>query len=341
MCYLWRSLFYYRPSQPEQQSAAGRIRDIENFNEHIWNRTRQLLAYNTMPQPTTLQPASTDWSAYANELLLAQCPEPLWRDYMDAESFRAESRTGFLFPPLHARSSFNLQWALSILLASSTPRIQYVSVQPSIAAISTLTFGRESAILCVPLIQLSTCIQSVISVWECNYLHHTNVSGGQIVPQEAVSLQQETTHWLSALLMSQVLGSCKVCGFHGGNYEEYRLLGYKNPVRTSQETHYVSATEPNQLMLCKISCFHGGDYEEYRLLGYKNSVRTSQETHYVSATESSQLMLCKIWSIRRGDYEECRLLGQKNSLYLTGDTLRLRYRAQPVNAMYDLKFSRR
>jgi hypothetical protein len=26
----------------------------------------------------------------------------------------------------------------------------------------------------------------------------------------------------------------------------------KNQVRTSQETYYVSATEPNQLMLCKI-----------------------------------------------------------------------------------------
>jgi hypothetical protein len=34
--------------------------------------------------------------------------------------------------------------------------------------------------------------------------------------------------------------------------EECRLLGYKNPVRTSQETHYVSATEPSRLMLCKI-----------------------------------------------------------------------------------------
>jgi hypothetical protein len=29
-------------------------------------------------------------------------------------------------------------------------------------------------------------------------------------------------------------------------YEECRLLGYKNPVRTSQETHYVSATEPSR-----------------------------------------------------------------------------------------------
>jgi hypothetical protein len=52
----------------------------------------------------------------------------------------------------------------------------------------------------------------------------------------------------------------------------------KNPVRTSQETHYVSATEPSQLTLCRIWGFHGGDYEECRLLGYKTPVHTSQET---------------------------------------------------------------
>jgi hypothetical protein len=34
--------------------------------------------------------------------------------------------------------------------------------------------------------------------------------------------------------------------------EESRLLGYKNPVRTSQETHDVSTTESSRLMLCKI-----------------------------------------------------------------------------------------
>jgi hypothetical protein len=34
--------------------------------------------------------------------------------------------------------------------------------------------------------------------------------------------------------------------------EECRLLGYENHVRTSQETHYVSATETSPLMLCKI-----------------------------------------------------------------------------------------
>jgi hypothetical protein len=59
---------------------------------------------------------------------------------------------------------------------------------------------------------------------------------------------------------------CKILGFRGGDYEEYRLLGYKNPLRTSQETHYVSTTEPSRLMLCRIWGFYGGDYEECRLL---------------------------------------------------------------------------
>jgi hypothetical protein len=68
---------------------------------------------------------------------------------------------------------------------------------------------------------------------------------------------------------------CNILGFHGGDYEECRLLSSKNPVRTSQETHYVSATEPNRLMLCNILGFHGGDYEECGLLSSKNPVRTS------------------------------------------------------------------
>jgi hypothetical protein len=61
---------------------------------------------------------------------------------------------------------------------------------------------------------------------------------------------------------------CKIWGFHGSDYKECRLLGYKTPVRTSQETHYLSATESSQLMLCKIWGSHGGEYEEWRLLGY-------------------------------------------------------------------------
>jgi hypothetical protein len=40
-----------------------------------------------------------------------------------------------------------------------------------------------------------------------------------------------------------------------GSCKNRRLLGYKNPIRTSQETHYVFATEPSQLMLWKISIF--------------------------------------------------------------------------------------
>jgi hypothetical protein len=36
----------------------------------------------------------------------------------------------------------------------------------------------------------------------------------------------------------------------------------KTLVRTSQEAHYVSATEFSRLILCRIWGLHGGDYEE-------------------------------------------------------------------------------
>jgi hypothetical protein len=45
---------------------------------------------------------------------------------------------------------------------------------------------------------------------------------------------------------------CKIWGSHSSDYEEYRLLGYRNPVLTSQETNEVSAIGPNQFKLCKI-----------------------------------------------------------------------------------------
>jgi hypothetical protein len=94
---------------------------------------------------------------------------------------------------------------------------------------------------------------------------------------------------LQCLLFREIL-TCmdsKVRSFHGGDCEECRLLGYKNPVFTSQEKHYVSAVESSWLMLCKIRGFHGGDCQVCRFLGYKTPVRTSQEKHYVSAVESS------------------------------------------------------
>jgi hypothetical protein len=46
---------------------------------------------------------------------------------------------------------------------------------------------------------------------------------------------------------------CKILGFHGGDYEECRLLGYKNPVRTSftgDTLRLCYRVQP--LMLCKI-----------------------------------------------------------------------------------------
>jgi hypothetical protein len=74
---------------------------------------------------------------------------------------------------------------------------------------------------------------------------------------------------------------CKIEGFHG-DYEECRLLGYKNPVRTSQETHFFSTREPSRLMLRKIGGLHGGDYEECRLLGW-SSVRTDVSAERIAS----------------------------------------------------------
>jgi hypothetical protein len=106
-----------------------------------------------------------------------------------------------------------------------------------------------------------------------------------------------------------IVNEYKILAFHGGDYEECRLLGYKTPVRTSQETHYISATEPSRLMLCKIWSFHGGDYEECRLLEQKLKFLPHRGHVNVSTTEPNRLMLCKIWGFQGGDYEECRLLG--------------------------------
>jgi hypothetical protein len=110
--------------------------------------------------------------------------------------------------------------------------------------------------------------------------------------QSAVGLPTEfkCRQWSSALNREPPI-TYKILCFHGGDYEECRLLGYKNPVRTSQKTHYVSATELSGLMLCKVWGIHGSDYEEWRLLGYKTTDRTSQETRHVSSTEPSPLML--------------------------------------------------
>jgi hypothetical protein len=50
-------------------------------------------------------------------------------------------------------------------------------------------------------------------------------------------------------------------------YEEFRILGHQDSVGTSQETHYLSATETNRLMLCNILGFNGCECDEGRLQG--------------------------------------------------------------------------
>jgi hypothetical protein len=105
---------------------------------------------------------------------------------------------------------------------------------------------------------------------------------------------------------------CKIWCCNGGDYEECGLLGYKKSVRTSQEAHCVSATEPSGAIVYKIWNFHGGNYDECRLLGYENPVCTTQKAHYVSATEPSRIMVCKNWGFHCGDNEECRILGCKS-----------------------------
>jgi thioredoxin-related protein len=62
---------------------------------------------------------------------------------------------------------------------------------------------------------------------------------------------------------------------------------HTDKVRTSQETHYISAAKPNRLMLfgetVAVYCENHTEHTD--------KVRTSQETHYISATKPNWLML--------------------------------------------------
>jgi hypothetical protein len=44
--------FYENLSRSQGHSAAGRIMSMKNSNDTIWNRTRDLPACNSVPQPT-------------------------------------------------------------------------------------------------------------------------------------------------------------------------------------------------------------------------------------------------------------------------------------------------
>jgi thioredoxin-related protein len=77
------------------------------------------------------------------------------------------------------------------------------------------------------------------------------------------------------------------------NYAESEYP-HKNAVRTSQETHYVSATKPNRLMQFRetvaVYCCENHTEHTDTLCG-QNAVRTSEETYYISATEPNRLMM--------------------------------------------------
>jgi hypothetical protein len=133
------------------------------------------------------------------------------------------------------------------------------------------------------------------------------------VLRSCILIIPESINWLYVTAvgcsLEILVNTCKIWGFNSSDCEEFLLLRYKNQGRTSQETYYVSSTEPSRLMLCQIWRFHGGDCDECRLLGHKNPLRTSQETHYISGSELSRSILCKTWSFHGNDYGECRLLG--------------------------------
>jgi hypothetical protein len=61
---------------------------------------------------------------------------------------------------------------------------------------------------------------------------------------------------------------------------------HTDTVRTSQKTHYVSATETNRLMLFgETAAVYCEDHTEHT-----DKVRTSQEARYVSSTEPNRLI---------------------------------------------------
>jgi hypothetical protein len=67
---------------------------------------------------------------------------------------------------------------------------------------------------------------------------------------------------------------------------------HTNSVRTSQETHYVTATKSNRLMLIRetVAAFCESHMEHTYYI-YINSVRTSRKHFYVSDTKPNRLML--------------------------------------------------
>jgi hypothetical protein len=102
---------------------------------------------------------------------------------------------------------------------------------------------------------------------------------------------------------------------------ELRIQTIKNAVLTSQETYYVSVTKPKRLILCgeTVATYRDNHTE------HTDTVLTSQKTHYVSYTKPNRLMLFGQQSLFI-----VRII--RNTHIRT--YIRLRYRDQPVNAVW-------
>jgi 3-deoxy-D-arabino-heptulosonate 7-phosphate (DAHP) synthase class II len=99
-----------------------------------------------------------------------------------------------------------------------------------------------------------------------------------------------------------------------------------NPVRTSQETYYISATETNRLMLFgETVAVYCENHTEHR-----NPARTSQETYYASTTKTNRLMLfVETVAVYCQNHTQ-----HTDTVRTSHETLRLRYRDQPDNAFW-------
>jgi hypothetical protein len=129
-------------------------------------------------------------------------------------------------------------------------------------------FVEKKILLCL-MLSLTQSIPFYLKQEAINWLYHesqkTNLDYTEIsydTQRTVIGIWQPV-----AVLSYNEINLYEIWRIHCSDYEECRLLGYKNQVCTSQETHYVSTTESSQLMLCKIWDIHGSDYEVCRLLG--------------------------------------------------------------------------
>jgi hypothetical protein len=134
---------------------------------------------------------------------------------------------------------------------------------------------------------------------------------------------------------------CKIWGFHGGDYKECSILGYK----TQFVPHRRHITSPLQ----RLTGYWYVRFDVFRAVTMKNVVFWDIKTQFVlhsrHSTSLIQSSTAKCY-VRFDDFtvvtmKNVVLWDTKTSSYLIGDTLRLLYRESPVSAMQYLMLSRR